>query len=242
MNLNDINNLIGNSELYIPQLSIDCVIFGFHRDQLKVLLPKLKNFKDLWTLPGGYIGQNENIGDAARRILFERTGLNNIYLEQFCVFGDADRVTFRYIREILENNGIQIAEKHWILKRFVSIGYYALLDFTKVLPVSGMFDESCEWYDIKNLPQLALDHTDIVKKALENLQLMLDYKLIGSHLLPDSFTMKELQKLYETVLDKPFRRDNFQRKMLSMGILERLEKKYTGAANKAPYLYRFKRA
>ena len=104
---------------------------------------------------------------------------------------------------------------------------------------AGIFDESCEWYDVKQLPNLAFDHAEIVQKALEMLRLMLDHKLVVFKLLPETFTMKELQTLYETILDKPLRRDNFQRKMLGAGILQRVEKKFTGAANKAPYLYRF---
>ena len=113
------------------------------------------------------------------------------------------------------------------------------MDFSKVTTTVGSFDESCAWYDVQQLPALAFDHADIIQKALETLRLMLDHKLVVFHLLPATFTMKELQTLYETILDKPLRRDNFQRKMLSSGILQRVEKKFTGAANKAPYLYRF---
>jgi 8-oxo-dGTP diphosphatase len=231
---------LGDVSIFIQQLSIDCVIFGFHGDQLKVLLPKLRDIENTWTLPGGYVKQDEGIDEAAQRILMERTGLKDIYLEQFSVFGKVDRPTSGLWKQLMEVMSVSINSKHWTLRRFVSIGYYALVDFTEVVPKAVGFDESCDWYDIKQLPNLAFDHAEIIKKALETLQLMLDYKLIGFHLLQDEFTMKELQKLYETVLDKPFRRDNFQRKMLSLGILERLEKKYTGAANKAPYLYRFK--
>lgn len=208
--------------------------------KLKVLLPKLREIKNTWTLPGGYVKQEEDIDEAAHRILFERTGLRDIYLEQFSVFGNADRPTSEIWKQLMGKMSISLNTNHWTMRRFVSIGYYALVDFTEVVPTAGGFDELCDWYDIKNLPSLAFDHKGIIQKALENLQLMLDYKLVGFHLLQEEFTMKELQKLYETILDRPFRRDNFQRKMLSLGILERLEKKYTGAANKAPYLYRFK--
>ena len=232
--------MIGDSRVYIQQLSIDCVIFGFHGDQLKVLLTKLKGIEDTWTLPGGYILQEEGIDQAAQRILEVRTGLKDIYLEQFNVFGKAERATSEFMKKFMESNDLVISPEHWIFRRFVSIGYYALVDFTEVIAKPGELDEICNWFDIKHLPDMAFDHSEIIRKALDTLQLMLDHKLIGFHLLPDAFTMKELQKLYETVLDKPFRRDNFQRKMLSLGILERLEKKFTGAANKAPYTYRFK--
>lgn len=223
---------------FIPHLSVDCVIFGFHGEQLKVLLPKVKNL-DLWSLPGGYVMKDEDIEAAAQRILEERTGVTDIYLEQFYIFGKANRSTGETLKQVLLANNFAIDEKSWVFKRFVSVGYYALVDFSKVNTKIGIYDEACEWHDIHQLPNLAFDHAEITLKALETLRFMLDDKLIGLNLLPDTFTMKELQMLYETILDKPLRRDNFQRKILSMGILERVEKKFTGAAHKAPYLYKF---
>ncbi|MES2517066.1 MAG: NUDIX domain-containing protein [Bacteroidota bacterium] len=232
------NTLIIDEDKFIPQLSIDCVIFGFYGEQLKVLLPKVKHL-NLWALPGGYVLKEEGIEEAAQRILEERTGLTNIYLEQFYVFGKATRSTAETLKLVLLANDFGIQENRWVLERFVSIGYYALVDFSKVVTKIGIYDETCEWYDIHQLPNLAFDHADITQKALETLRFMLDNKLIGLNLLPETFTMKELQILYETILDKPLRRDNFQRKILSMDILERVEKKFTGAAHKAPYLYKF---
>lgn len=223
---------------FIPHLSVDCVIFGFHGEQLKVLFPKVKNL-DLWSLPGGYVMKDEDIEAAAQRILEERTGVTDIYLEQFYIFGKANRSTGETLKKVLLANNFEIDEKSWVFERFVSVGYYALVDFSKVNTKIGIYDEACEWHDIHQLPDLAFDHAEITLKALETLRFMLDDKLIGLNLLPDTFTMKELQILYETILDKPLRRDNFQRKILSMGILERVEKKFTGAAHKAPYLYKF---
>lgn len=223
---------------FIPHLSVDCVIFGFHGEQLKVLFPKVKNL-DLWSLPGGYVMKDEDIEAAAQRILEERTGVTDIYLEQFYIFGKANRSTGETLKKVLLANNFEIDEKSWVFERFVSVGYYALVDFSKVNTKIGIYDEACEWHDIHQLPNLAFDHAEITLKALETLRFMLDDKLIGLNLLPDTFTMKELQILYETILDKPLRRDNFQRKILSMGILERVEKKFTGAAHKAPYLYKF---
>lgn len=223
---------------FIPHLSVDCVIFGFHGEQLKVLFPKVKNL-DLWSLPGGYVMKDEDIEAAAQRILEERTGVTDIYLEQFYIFGKANRSTGETLKRVLLANNFEIDEKSWVFERFVSVGYYALVDFSKVNTKIGIYDEACEWHDIHQLPNLAFDHAEITLKALETLRFMLDDKLIGLNLLPDTFTMKELQMLYETILDKPLRRDNFQRKILSMGILERVEKKFTGAAHKAPYLYKF---
>ncbi|RYU94212.1 NUDIX hydrolase [Emticicia agri] len=236
-----------NKEDYIEQVSIDCVIFGFHDRQLRVLLPKIRVLKDIWTLPGGFILQQESLDEAALRILAERTGIRDIYLEQFKVFGSLERSSPGLMGEVLETHkdtfaelGMVADDVKWLQRRFISIGYYALVDIHQVVPEISELDESCEWYDVKELPMLAFDHADIITKALESLRLMLNHKLIGFNLLPETFTMKEVQDLYETILDKPFRRNNFQKMILDLDILERLEKKFTGAANKAPYLYRFK--
>jgi 8-oxo-dGTP diphosphatase len=232
---------------FIHQLSIDSVIFGYKDGALKVLVPKLDLKENLWALPGGFINQEESIDHAALRILEERTGIRDIYLEQFRVFGEPKRVNnivfdeLNLVKEEMIEKGIfDLASINWLSKRFVSIGYYALVDINKVNPQCTYFDESIEWYNIKDLPKLIMDHNEMVTYALETLRQNLDEKLIGFNLLPETFTMKEVQELYEAVYDKPFARNNFQKKMLDLNVLERLEKKFTGAANKAPYLYRFK--
>jgi 8-oxo-dGTP diphosphatase len=231
----------------IQQLSIDSVIFGYKNKELKVLVPQL-NFKNpLFSLPGGFILQDESIDLAAKRILEERTGLTNIFLEQYRVFGETDRTNFDLIdnlndlgKENFLDLGIEESDISWIKKRFVSIGYYALVDINKVSPRITGFDKDINWHNIKDLPKMIMDHNQMVSYALETLRQNLDHKLIGFNLLPETFTMKEVQELYEAVYDKPLARNNFQKKMLDLDVLERLEKKFTGAANKAPYLYRFK--
>jgi hypothetical protein len=131
-------------------------------------------------------------------------------------------------------------EFSWLSKRYITIGYYALVDYSKVqVNPSGLSDAS-EWMDVSALPKLFLDHNRIVIKALEALRQRLDDKLVAFELLGDTFTMSELQVVYETILGKRLVRTNFQRKILSLDILERIEKKYTGGAHKAPYLYRLK--
>lgn len=233
---------------YIQQVSIDCVIFGYQHQQLKVLVPKLSFKGDFWALPSGFVYQNEDIDQAARRILEERTGIKDLYLEQFQVSGKANRNSRVFLDRLIQLNGIILEAKQrsrkeydWFTRRFISIGYYALVDITQVIPRKTELDESIEWYDIRQLPPMIMDHAEIVEKALATLRLTLDQKLNVFNLLPDTFTMKEVQELYETIFSKPFARNNFQKKILDMNVLERLEKKYTGAANKAPYLYRFRK-
>ena len=232
---------------YIQQVSIDCVIFGYQDKQLKVLVPKLNFRGDFWGLPSGFILQNEGIDQAARRILEDRTGIKDIYLEQFRVFGNTERTSTRFLERMIKLNQEKLGEEkfnrkefEWITRRFISIGYYALVDINKVVPKKIEIDESIEWYNIKDLPTMIMDHNEIVRKALETLRLNLDQKLIVFNLLPETFTMREVQELYEVIFDKPFARNNFQKKILDLNVLERLEKKFTGAANKAPYLYRFR--
>lgn len=236
---NDIKEIFRNLyEHYLPHVSIDCVIFGFHDDQLKVLIMNFKNIKG-YGLPGGYIKHAENMDDAARRILKERTGLDHLFLQQFYTFGDADRlqgITRNYFLRML---GIEPKEDDSMLDRTISIGYYALVEFSKVNPTPDLFSKDCSWWDLEKLPSLWMDHHQMVEKALHTLRRQLNYQPVGFNLLPDRFTMPELQKLYETILGKALDRRNFQKKMLSFGILERLEeRKYVGP-HKAPYLYRF---
>ncbi len=232
---------------YINQISIDCVIFGYKKKQLKVLVPKLNLEGSHWTLPGGFIAQEEDIDDAAQRILFQRTGISDLFLEQYRVFGQVPRNNKILLKSLMEEQKEWVSQwdqsgnlTDWLSGRFISIGYYALVDIDKVIPQCTVVDESIDWYDIHDLPPMIMDHNQQVGKALEVLRLHLDMKLLGFNLLPEKFTMKDLQHLYEAVYDKPFRRSNFQKKMLELGVLERLEKKFTGAANKAPYLYRFR--
>jgi len=223
---------------FMHGLAIDVVIFGFHDQQLKVLLMRY-NKTGVVALPGGFIHKKENLNDAATRIVSERTGLKDIYLEQFYVFGDYGRSDPQPMKDILTANNIKHDDNHWLLQRFISIGYYALVDFTKVVPNPDTIFDSCDWYDLAGIPKLMQDHNAIIQKALESLRADLDNKLIAFNLMQEEFTLGDLQILYETILDKKLLRPAFQRKMLGLSILERVAKKWTGAAHKAPYLYRF---
>ena len=229
------------TELWLPGISVDCVIFGFHEDQLKVLLLKFQNTR-VWSLAGGFVGVDEDVDQAAARVLLERTGLSDIYLEQFYTFGDLARND----RAAEEHRGVNLAmgsldnDLSWMAKRYITIGYYALVDYSKVMVNPGEFSDAAEWVDIAAMPHLFLDHNKIVNKALEALRLSLDEKLVAFNLLGETFTMSEIQMVYETILGKKLVRTNFQRKMLSLDILDRIEKKFTGGAHKAPYLYRLK--
>ena len=230
---------------FLPENSIDCVILGYEQQQLKVLLLKWK-FEGGWALPGGFIKREEDMDDAAHRILKERTGLDSIFLNQFHTFGSNARFKknaafqAKRVQEVLGALGIENPEfVNWINKRFITTGYFALVDIIKTRPKPDFLSEQCIWKPIDDLPDLIMDHAGIIDKAMEHLKIKLNYLPIGISLLPDQFTMPDLQRLYEGILQKKLERSNFQRKMLKLGIFIRHGKQLTGAANKAPYLYSF---
>ncbi|MFX0557467.1 NUDIX hydrolase [Maribacter sp. CXY002] len=234
-------------ERYLPNLSIDCVVFGYKNKALHVLVAHLNYGNDLWALPGGYVEKTESTDHAAARVLQLHTKLSDVYLEQFRVFGNENRIVAsahkNEIRQALttyKNGPVDDATLDWMTSRFVCIGYYALVDIDKVNPKPGEFESELVWKSLEDLPQMTHDHNEIVSYALKALRQNLDEKLIGFKLLPETFTMKEVKQLYETVYNKTFPMNNFQKKILELDVLERLGKKFTGAQNRAPYMYRFK--
>jgi len=216
-------------EKFLPHISVDCVVFGFHDATLKVLLTKLKD-SDAWLLPGGYMGKEEELNDAANRLLYERTGVSNIYLQQFKVFSEIKRS---------EPFFSDYPDTLWHKMRFLTVGFYALVDYTKVQAVPDEFSSDIAWHDVAKLPNMGMDHAHITAKALIKLRRELNYKPVGYNLLPEIFTMPELQRLYEAILNKPLNRGNFYRKMMAYDILDKMPETRKGGAHKAPNLYRF---
>ncbi|MCV9927245.1 NUDIX domain-containing protein [Flavobacterium sp. LS1R49] len=214
---------------YIPTLSIDCAIFSFRDTSLQVLTIKMKD-QDSWGLPGGYVQKEENVDDAAIRILKDRTGTENVYLQQFYTFGNLNRS---------ESVFKDYDDNLWNKQRFVSIGYYALADYSKVNLNIDDISNACEWKSTDDLPPFMMDHRVIFDKALVTLREQLNNHPIGYNLLPEKFTMPELQKLYEIILGKKLNRGNFYRKILKFDILTKLDESRKGGAHKAPNLYSF---
>ena len=223
---------------FMRHIAYDSVIFGFSGEQLKILIMKYHN-TGLFALPGGFVNKLENLNDAVRRGLSERTGLDNIYLEQFYTFGDVARYKPEIMQTIIDSNGRDATQFSWMLDRFISVAYYALINYKDVVPTPDALSDSCGWYALEELPTLMLDHAEIVAKALQTLRDNLERKLVGINLLPPLFTMNELQKVYEAILGEKLHRGTFQRKILGLGILQRHEKQFLGKAHKAPFLYSF---
>jgi 8-oxo-dGTP diphosphatase len=222
----------GNKE-YMPGVTIDCVIFGYHSRQLKVMLGRYNGLNG-FALPGGYIKKTEVLSQAAQRTLREKTSLDNVYLEQFYIFGDT---TFRTqklnIHESIENT--------WLAERTFSIGYYALVEFSKVSPEPDILIDHYEWHDVTELPPLLFDHADIIKKALEHLRINLYHKPIGYNLLEKKFTLPEIISLYETILDKKLDRRNFPKKLVSVGLSKDTGEFRKIGQHRSPKLYSFDR-
>lgn len=226
-----------NTTQFLDHISLDCVIFGFHENDLKVLVLHYKSTKE-FALPGGFLALDESLEGAAKRVLIQRTGLDNIFLKQFGVFSEPGRAkTNPAVQDMLEA-GMDV-NISFFDQRFISVGFYALVEYTKVNPMPDELSASCDWMSVNSETKLILDHKKIINKALEVLRLQLNNQPIGYNLLPDKFTMPELQKLYETILGKELDRRNFQRKILSYKILNKLDERRKGGAYKAPFLYEF---
>jgi ADP-ribose pyrophosphatase YjhB (NUDIX family) len=224
--------------VYLKHIAYDSVIFGFSGQKLKILIMKYHN-TGLFALPGGFVQYNEDLNEAVRRGLSERTGLSDIYLEQFYAFGSMERYKPEVMETIMKANSLSLEGYSWLLDRFISVAYYALINYENVVPTPDALSDSCDWYALDELPNLMLDHSIIVAKALQTLRENLERKLVGMNLLPTLFTMKELQQVYEAILGEKLHRGTFQRKILNLGILRRHEKQFSGAAHKAPFLYSF---
>jgi Uncharacterized conserved protein len=224
-----------------PGFSVDCVILSFHKKKLHILLNKF-DVNKYWQLPGGFMLKSESSDDAAKRVLAHRTGLSGIYLKQFQLFSDPERTKIDQNSEYLEKNAIKREytedDTKWFLQRFVSLGYYAFVKYDNVKLVFADEDVA-KWFDICNLPALYSDHDNIIKTALEKIYSLLPILPIGYELLPEKFTISELRKIYEIILDKPLDRRNFQRKVLSSGVVIQLDEVRNTSPYNPPILYSF---
>ena len=187
-----------------PAVTVDIILFVFQEDQLRVLLIRRANdpFKGKWALPGCFIGENEDLYDAALRELKEETNVSNVYLEQLYTVGKPDRDP---------------------RTRVITVAYFALLSAEEVAQqeVHGATDAGeARWWDIYSLPELAFDHQQILDYALQRLRWKLEWTALGFLLLPSEFTLSELQRVYETILNEPLDKRNFRRKILAAGVIE----------------------
>ena len=201
-----------------PAVTTDCVIFGYDGKELKVLLIErgIEPFKGCWAFPGGFLNMDEDALAGARRELKEETGLENAFIEQFHTFSEPGR----------DPRG-----------RVITIAHYALV---KIQEVEGGDDAAqARWFPIGEVPPLAFDHARILRMAMSRLKERIHFEPVGFELLPDVFTMPQLQNLYEAILEVHFDRRNFASKMLKLGILEDTGDRPAGASSRIPVSYRF---
>ena len=200
-------------------VAVDCIIFGFDSKQLKALLIK-RDFepeKGKWSLMGGFVNQDESVDHAASRILKQLTGLSNIYMEQLYCFGDVNRDT---------------------AGRVVSIAYFALINIANYSNQLEK-DHEAHWFPLSKMPTLIFDHKHMVQKARERLQQKVANHPVGFELLPNKFTLQQLQNVYEAIYESPLDKRNFTRKILELGILKKLNQKEKESSRKGAFYYVF---
>lgn len=200
-------------------LAVDCIIFGFDKTNLKILLIK-RNFEPemgKWSLIGGFLKKHENLDQAANRVLHTLTGLGDIYMEQLYTYSKVDR-----------DPG----------QRTISVAYFALIDVDSH-QFDGIQIDSARWFDLGEAPNLIFDHGEMIQKAIARLQRRAMTKPIGFELLPDKFTMRQLQNLYESILDKKLDKRNFINKINSLDVLVKLDEKDMTVSRKGAYLFVF---
>lgn len=205
-----------------PALTTDCVVFGLDDEDLKVLLIQrdLPPFEGEWALPGGFVRVGESVDDSARRELKEETGLKNVFLEQLYTYGDPKRDPREHV---------------------VTVAYYALVNLLSHPPKADTDARNAAWFSLEDIPKLAFDHHHILETALVRLRGKLRYQPIGFELLPDKFTISELQWLYERILEQELDKRNFRKKLNKLGILEETDEIQQDVAHRAARLYRFDR-
>lgn len=206
----------GEDKMYV---ATDCIIFGFDEGKLKLLIFKrrVEPLKDNWSLIGSFVKIDEDVESAAQRVLKEITGLENVFMDELKVYGQADR-----------DPGY----------RCVSIGQYALIrisDYDREL----VEKHGAHWYEMDDVPPLVLDHGQMVKDALDRLKRKARYQPIGFELLPEKFTIPQLQQLYEAIYQKELDARNFRKKVLSQDVLIKLEEKDKTSSRRGAFLYKF---
>jgi 8-oxo-dGTP diphosphatase len=201
-------------------LTVDCVVFGLDEGDLKVLLIQrgLEPFKGRWALPGGFVRVEETLDAAARRELHEEAGVTNVFLEQLYTFGAVERDP----RE-----------------RVVSVAYYALVELSRHAAKAATDAASARWFPVSDVPKLAFDHAEILETAISRLKGKVRYQPIGFELLPEKFTLSQLQHLYEAVLGTKLDKRNFRKKVLSFDLLVPLKETQMLGRHRPAQLFRF---
>ena len=200
-------------------IAVDCIIFGFDGQQLQALLIKrgFEPEKGKWSLMGGFVNPSESTDDAAIRVLHQLTGMKNIYMEQLYCFSDVNRDA---------------------AGRVISIAYFALINIAEYNEQLQQ-DHEARWFTMDKIPNLIFDHKEMVAKAKDRLQQKVANHPIGFELLTEKFTLPQLQNLYEAIYEQPLDKRNFTRKILALGILNKLTEKEKESSRKGAFYFVF---
>ena len=203
-----------------PALTVDVVVFGLDDEDLKVLLIRRGKtpFRGKWALPGGFVNVDESLDDAARRELMEETGVGGIFIEQLYTFGELERDP----RE-----------------RVVSVAYFGLVNLHEHAVQAASDAHEVAWFAIDDAPALAFDHDEVLRVAVTRLRGKVRYQPIGFELLPKKFTLRQLQEMYEKILERELDKRNFRKKVLGTELLVELDEVEQDVAHRAARLYRF---
>ena len=200
-------------------VAVDCIILGFDHEELKILLIQRDFEPEIgkWSLMGGFLQEDETLDDSAERVLHRLTGLKNVYMEQLHSFSELDRDP---------------------VERTISVAYYALIN------IADHDDElirkhSANWFSLKEIPDLIFDHNQMLEMTIQHLQHKISIEPVGFELLPEKFTMRQLQKLYEAILGQDIDKRNFIKKINALDILTKLDQKDMSSSKKGSYLYSF---
>ena len=215
--MNDVSKYYKNNPKFF--VGIDCIIFGFEKEQLSLLLLQ-RNFepaKGQWSLMGGFVQENESADDAAKRVLYELTGLKDVYMEHIGAFGEINR-----------DPG----------ERVISLAYYALINTNKY-DRELVQRHNAYWVNIDEIPDLIFDHNQMVEKARTAMKEKASTAPIGFNLLPELFTLTQLQSLYEAIYGEPMDKRNFRKRIADMGYIEKTDKIDKTGSKRGAYLYKF---
>jgi len=206
-----------------PAITTDCVVFGLDENDLKVLLIQRGSppFKGQWALPGGFVEVGEDLDASARRELMEETNLSGVFLEQLITIGTPDRDPREHV---------------------LTVAYYALVNLIDHPPTAATDAQNAAWFSLDDLPPLAFDHDKILGIARQRLRGKVRYEPIGFELLPKKFTLSQLQRLYELILEESLDKRNFRKKVAKLGILAETNEVEQDVARRAARLYRFDRS
>jgi 8-oxo-dGTP diphosphatase len=213
---------IAIDDFFKSAFSVDCVIFGYHDGQLKVLLIErgAEPYENFWALPGDLVYPLEDLDSAAERVLSDLTSIRNVKLRQVHTFGKVDRHP---------------------LGRVITVGYTTLVETSDLNPVASSWAKKSKWHSVKKLPKLAFDHRDILDNSFQELRNILRYEPVWTNVFPEKFTLGQLQLFYETVFSVKLDKGNFRKKVQSMKFIQRLDETQKEVNHRPSQLYRFDR-